>query len=121
MSTTTEASRRKYSSDIAFTAAVKATQERKGSRRVYGRMERSTGWQTDHRSRARRVPGGLGHVLPRHRERRRPALHPVSRCMALAAQGKIRHTVKTVTFEQINEYLDRLRAGEIVGRAVIKF
>src|SRR5262245_21631347 len=45
----------------------------------------------------------------------------LSEIMALAAQGKIRHTVKTITFNQINEYLDRLRAGEIVGRAVIKF
>ena len=41
--------------------------------------------------------------------------------MALAAQGKIRHTVKTITFEQINENIDLLRTGEVVGRAVIKF
>jgi predicted pyridoxine 5'-phosphate oxidase superfamily flavin-nucleotide-binding protein len=33
-------------SDIAFTPAVKAVQERKGSRKVYARMERSHGWQT---------------------------------------------------------------------------
>jgi propanol-preferring alcohol dehydrogenase len=45
----------------------------------------------------------------------------LSEIMAFAARGKIRHTVKTITFNQINEYLDRLRAGEIVGRAVIKF
>src|SRR5262245_5141527 len=41
--------------------------------------------------------------------------------MALAAQGKIRHTLKIFKFEEINEYLDMLRAGEIVGRAVMKF
>jgi predicted pyridoxine 5'-phosphate oxidase superfamily flavin-nucleotide-binding protein len=33
-------------SDIAFTPAVKAIQERKGSRKGYARMERSHGWQT---------------------------------------------------------------------------
>ncbi|MDE1991203.1 MAG: NAD(P)-dependent alcohol dehydrogenase [Rhizobiaceae bacterium] len=41
--------------------------------------------------------------------------------MALAAAGKIRHTLKTIRFEEINEYLDRLRTGEIVGRAVVTF
>jgi propanol-preferring alcohol dehydrogenase len=41
--------------------------------------------------------------------------------MALAAQDKIRHTIKTIAFEQINEYLDLLRANNIVGRAVVKY
>lgn len=41
--------------------------------------------------------------------------------IALAAQDKIRHTIKPVTFEQINENLDLLRAGDVVGRAVVKF
>src|SRR5262245_8817754 len=41
--------------------------------------------------------------------------------MALAAKGKIRHTLKIFKFDQINEYLELLRAGEIVGRAVMKF
>src|SRR5262245_38893226 len=41
--------------------------------------------------------------------------------MALAAQDKIRHTIKTIAFEQINEYLDLLRANKVVGRAVVKF
>src|SRR5262245_16816856 len=41
--------------------------------------------------------------------------------MALATEGKIRHTLKIFKFEQLNEYLDLLRAGEIVGRAVMKF
>lgn len=37
---------REYPSDIAFTPAVKAIQEQKGSRHGYARMERSTGWET---------------------------------------------------------------------------
>jgi propanol-preferring alcohol dehydrogenase len=41
--------------------------------------------------------------------------------MALAAQGKIRHTLKIFKFDQLNEYLELLRAGKIVGRAVMKF
>ncbi|MET0675720.1 MAG: NAD(P)-dependent alcohol dehydrogenase [Bradyrhizobium sp.] len=45
----------------------------------------------------------------------------LSEVMALAAQDKIRHTIKTITFDQINETLERLRVGEIVGRAVVKF
>src|SRR5262250_3042785 len=45
----------------------------------------------------------------------------LSEVMALAAQGKIRHTLKMFSFGQINEYIDLLRAGEVVGRAVMKF
>lgn len=41
--------------------------------------------------------------------------------MTLAAQDKIRHTIKTIAFEQVNEYLDLLRANEVVGGAVIKY
>lgn len=41
--------------------------------------------------------------------------------MSLAAEDRIRHTITTFKFEQINEHLDLLRAGEIVGRAVMKF
>lgn len=41
--------------------------------------------------------------------------------MALAAQGKIRHTVKRIAFEDINENLELLRTGDIVGRGVITF
>ena len=37
---------RQYPSDVAFTAAVKAVQERKSSRRGYARMEQSAGWET---------------------------------------------------------------------------
>jgi uncharacterized protein len=35
-----------FSSDIAFTPAVKAVQQRKGSRRGYARMEEGGSWQT---------------------------------------------------------------------------
>src|SRR5262245_27312164 len=35
-----------YSSDVAFSAAVKAIQERKGSRTTYARMEQAGGWET---------------------------------------------------------------------------
>lgn len=35
-----------FSSDVAFTPAVKAVQERKGSRHGYARMEESGSWQT---------------------------------------------------------------------------
>ena len=45
----------------------------------------------------------------------------LSEVMALAAEGKIQHTIKTIGFEQINEYLDLLRGNNIVGRAVVKF
>jgi predicted pyridoxine 5'-phosphate oxidase superfamily flavin-nucleotide-binding protein len=37
---------RQFPSDIAFTPAVKAVQERKGSRQSYARMERGRGWRT---------------------------------------------------------------------------
>jgi predicted pyridoxine 5'-phosphate oxidase superfamily flavin-nucleotide-binding protein len=35
-----------YSSDVAFTASVKAVQARKGSRRAYARMEEGGAWET---------------------------------------------------------------------------
>jgi predicted pyridoxine 5'-phosphate oxidase superfamily flavin-nucleotide-binding protein len=37
---------RQFPSDVAFTPAVKAIQEKKGSRAVYGRMEKGRGWRT---------------------------------------------------------------------------
>ena len=46
MSATTHPTHREYPSDIAFTSAVKAIQNQKGSRGSYCRMERSSGWQT---------------------------------------------------------------------------
>jgi alcohol dehydrogenase, propanol-preferring len=45
----------------------------------------------------------------------------LSEIMALAAHGKIRHTIKAITFEQLNENIELLRVGNIVGRAVMKF
>jgi uncharacterized protein len=36
----------RYPSDVAFTAAVKAIQDRKGSRENYARMEEGEGWST---------------------------------------------------------------------------
>jgi uncharacterized protein len=36
-----------YSSDIAFTPAVKSIQTRKGSREAYARVERDGGWRTE--------------------------------------------------------------------------
>jgi predicted pyridoxine 5'-phosphate oxidase superfamily flavin-nucleotide-binding protein len=45
MSTTTQ-TRLEFPSDVAYTPAVKAIQERKGSRTGYARMERGGGWET---------------------------------------------------------------------------
>jgi alcohol dehydrogenase, propanol-preferring len=45
----------------------------------------------------------------------------LSEVMALAAEGRIRHTIKFFGFDEINENIDLLRAGDIVGRAVMKF
>ena len=41
--------------------------------------------------------------------------------MALAAKDKIRHTIKLFKFDEINENIDLLRTGDIVGRAVMKW
>jgi hypothetical protein len=38
---------RTYSSDVAFTPAVKAVQVRKGSREAYARVEQNGGWRTE--------------------------------------------------------------------------
>jgi alcohol dehydrogenase, propanol-preferring len=45
----------------------------------------------------------------------------LSEVIALVQQGKIQHTVKTIRFEEINENLDLLRTGDVVGRAVVKY
>src|SRR5689334_2824325 len=47
MSAAQPESPREYASDVAFTPAVKAIQEQKGSRTSYARMERHAGWQTE--------------------------------------------------------------------------
>jgi propanol-preferring alcohol dehydrogenase len=41
--------------------------------------------------------------------------------MALAAEGKIQHTIKTISFDDINEYIDLMRDNKVVGRAVVTF
>jgi propanol-preferring alcohol dehydrogenase len=41
--------------------------------------------------------------------------------LVLAQQGKIQHSITRVKFENVNETLEMLRAGDIVGRAVITF
>ena len=41
--------------------------------------------------------------------------------MALAAENKIRHSIKLFKFDEINKNIDLLRTGDIVGRAVMKF
>ena len=45
----------------------------------------------------------------------------LSEVVNLVQQGKIRHTVKPITLEEVNENLDLLRSGDVVGRAVIKY
>jgi predicted pyridoxine 5'-phosphate oxidase superfamily flavin-nucleotide-binding protein len=49
-----------YSSDVAFTPAVKAIQERKGSRRAYHRMEEHGSWET-------RITSELAEFIARQR------------------------------------------------------
>ena len=41
--------------------------------------------------------------------------------VALAQRGGIKHTLKRVAFKDINENLELLRAGDVVGRAVVTF
>lgn len=41
--------------------------------------------------------------------------------VALAQQGKVRHAVKTIRLEDVNENLALLRTGEIIGRAVVTY
>lgn len=45
----------------------------------------------------------------------------LSEVVALAQAGKIRHTLKRVRFEEVNENLEMLRGGDIIGRAVLIF
>ena len=45
----------------------------------------------------------------------------LSEIIVLAQQGKIKHTVKKIRLEDVNENLELLRDGDIVGRAVITF
>jgi alcohol dehydrogenase, propanol-preferring len=45
----------------------------------------------------------------------------LSEVLALAQAGKIKHAIKRVRFEDINENLELLRDGDIVGRAVVTY
>lgn len=45
----------------------------------------------------------------------------LSEVIDLAKRGKILHTIKVTRFDDINETLEQVRAGAIVGRAVIKY
>jgi propanol-preferring alcohol dehydrogenase len=45
----------------------------------------------------------------------------LSEVISLAQQGKIRHAIKPIRFEEINENIDLLRTGDIVGRAVVRY
>jgi propanol-preferring alcohol dehydrogenase len=45
----------------------------------------------------------------------------LSEVVALAEKGKIKHTLKKVRFDDINETLKLLRGGDIIGRAVVTF
>jgi propanol-preferring alcohol dehydrogenase len=45
----------------------------------------------------------------------------IQEVLALAQKGKIQHSIKRVQFEDINENLELLRAGDIIGRAVVVF
>lgn len=45
----------------------------------------------------------------------------LSEVVALVQQGKIQHKIKPIGFEEINENIELLRSGNVVGRAVIRF
>jgi propanol-preferring alcohol dehydrogenase len=45
----------------------------------------------------------------------------LSEVISLAQTGKIRHATKVISFEEINKTLGLLRAGDIVGRAVVRY
>ncbi len=45
----------------------------------------------------------------------------LSEVIALAQQGKVKHTVKQIRFEEINDTIEQLRTGGVVGRAVVKY
>jgi alcohol dehydrogenase, propanol-preferring len=45
----------------------------------------------------------------------------LSEVVALAQSGRIRHSLKKIKLEDVNETLEMLRAGDIIGRAVVTF
>ena len=63
-----------YSSDVAFTPAVKAIQARKGSRDAYARVEQNGGWRTEIDDDLAAFLAASGQPVSRDRQRGRPAL-----------------------------------------------
>lgn len=45
----------------------------------------------------------------------------LSEVIALAQQGKIQHSVHVIKFDQINDALEQIRDGRVIGRAVVKY
>jgi propanol-preferring alcohol dehydrogenase len=41
--------------------------------------------------------------------------------LALASEGLIKHTITPVSLDDVNDNLDALARGDVVGRAVIVF
>ena len=41
--------------------------------------------------------------------------------LALATQGLIKHTIRTITLDDVNDNLEALARGDVVGRAVLVF
>ena len=44
-----------------------------------------------------------------------------ARLLLWSQQGKVRHSIKTIRFEDVNENIELLRSGDVVGRAVIRY
>ena len=65
-----------YSSDVAFTPAVKAIQTKKGSREGYAEVERSGGWRTEVDERLAALSRRHQQLLHGNRNRRWTTLYP---------------------------------------------
>ncbi len=77
---------RQFSSDIAFTPAVKAVQTRKGSRTRYERVERD-GWETRITPELAEFLAGLDMFYLGTASARRTAIHPVPRRVTRFPEG----------------------------------
>ena len=44
----------------------------------------------------------------------------MNEALALAAEGKVKATIETTTLDDVNNVLERLRAGQVTGRVVLK-
>ena len=79
-------------SDVAFTPAVKAVQERRGSRASFARMEEKGGMAHRHHRRTGRLSGRDTLVLPRHRQCRGATVYPASgRAAGVFARARPAH------------------------------